>query len=255
MSVQADRTLNDAFRLLGLASLFLGVACGGRSSRTDSSSPSPDANATSACPLPTSAIPVVAPFQPPSDTPLGTFQVTFHNLCAQTLWPAWGSSGGLDNSIIDTELWFPLEAMSDRTVTVYGGVREIGFWGRSGCSFDDAGGGSCQTGDCGGFVCPIVVNAFPTNATVFALEEGFLDGYNVPLRVESAACGTHECVADLSACSHASVTEDACGTTLGCSNVCDETTSECCRQPPDGCAASPPNPDSDPGNLVLTFCP
>jgi hypothetical protein len=179
--------------------------------------------------------------------------VTFHNGCAQTVWPAWGPAGGLDNTVIDSELWLPLSPTSDRTVTAYSTVRDIGFWGRTGCSFDQAGNGTCETGDCRGFICTLEVNVFPENATVFALEQGFLDGYNMGLRVEGATCGNHECVADLRTCGDASVVKNACGATIACSDLCDGS-GPCCSQAGSGCSPSASNP-LDYGDLVVTFCP
>jgi hypothetical protein len=209
-----------------------------------------------ACADPASAVPDIAPFEAPPVGPLGAFQVTFHNRCAKTVWPAWGSSGGLDNSVIDTELWFPMAQASERSVTVYGGLGEIGFWARTGCSFDQSGGGVCQTGECGGFVCPIQVNRFPEGATIFLIHQGFLEGYNVALRVEGAICGSHECVADLRTCAPASAVQDSCGSTIACGNICGSAMGSCCSQAASGCSVveSDGKPPSA-GDLVITFCP
>jgi len=174
---------------------------------------------------PPSDTPALPPFVPPQIGPLGAFQVAFHNRCAQTVWPAWGSTGGLDNSVIDPQLWLPMAPQSDRTVIVYGGVGEIGFWGRTGCRFDRAGIGVCETGECGGFICPIRINQFPANATAFLLEQGFLSGYNVALAAEGSICGKHECSAP------------ACDRGSGCNFV------------------QPPNNVPSYGDLDFTFCP
>lgn len=183
--------------------------------------------------------------------------MTFHNLCAQTVWPAWGPAGGLDNSIIGPEWWLPMSPASERTVTVYGGVREIGLWGRTGCRFDPSGSGACETGECGGFVCPSSVNQFPASTTIFVLSRGFLGGYNVPLRVEGGACGFHECVADVGGCPGASVVQDDCGMPVACADICGTSTGPCCRRPGSGCSDAGPlggNPGGS-GDLVVTFCP
>jgi hypothetical protein len=157
--------------------------------------------------------------------------------------------------VIDTQLWLPLQPASERAVTVYGGVRFIGFWGRTGCSFDQEGRGACQTGDCGGFVCPPSVNAFPKSATTFVLQRGFLEGYNVSLRVEGAACGAHECVADLGTCSPLSAVRDSCGTAIACEDTCDGDGADCCSGTPSPCDQQQfdDTPASD--DLVVTFCP
>ena len=135
-------------------------------------------------------VPDAGAFQAPLAGSLGTYEVTLHNRCAQTVWPAWASMGGLDNTVVDTQLWLPMSPASDRAITVYGGLRDIEFWGRTGCSFDQAGSGACQTGDCGGFAC----NKDPLSTTVFVLKQGFVGGYNLGLRVEGPTCGEHECV-------------------------------------------------------------
>jgi len=207
------------------------------------------------CAEPRWVVPELSSSQSPPNPTLSTFQITLRNQCSQTLWPAYGSSGGLDNSIIDSQLWLPLPATTERSVTVYGGVRELGFWGRSRCSFDRAGEGTCETGDCGGFVCPIRVNQFPESATVFILERGFLEGYNVPLRVEGTTCGSHECVAELSSCSRGPVVKDACGNAIGCRDLCSGSALQCCSKPGSGCGSTGPSDGNGGDDLVVTFCP
>ncbi len=240
--------------IVTLASCLFSLACGGVSRRNGASHESPGTDAGGACAEPTSAVPDAGVFVPPPPGPLGTFQLTFRNHCAQTLWPAWGSSGGLDDSVIDTQLWLPLAPGSERAVMVYNSVGEIGFWGRTGCSFEEDGRGTCATGDCGGFVCPIRVGQFPPNATIFSLESGYLSGYNVGLLVEGATCGAHECVADLGTCSASSVIEDGCGRPIACSNICAGSSGECCAQQDSRCSpGSDGRADSD--DLVMTFCP
>lgn len=237
-----------------LTGYLLTVACGGVSKRRDASRDSPSTDAGGACAEPTSAIPDAGVFVPPPSGPFGTFQVTFQNRCAVTVWPAWGSAGGLDQSVIDSELWLPLSPGSNRSVVVYNSVGEIGFWGRTACGFKDDGSGSCATGDCGGFVCPARVNEFPANATVFLLEGGFLGGYNVGLSVEGTTCGAHSCVADLGTCSDASAIEDSCGNTIACSNICGDSTAACCSQSSSGCGPRADN-RADAEDLIVTFCP
>jgi hypothetical protein len=240
----------------GGTSAGIGGAAGGAGGAAAGAGGMPaGADAGDACAEPPSAVPDLAPFQPPSNPALPAFQVTFHNRCAQTVWPAYGSSGGLDSSVIDTHLWLPMSPASDRTVSVYGGVREIGFWGRTGCSFDQAGKGTCETGECGGFLCPITVNLFPASATIFVLDRGFLGGYNVALRVEGAACGSHECVADVRGCSAASLVKDSCGSTIACNDICGGSATQCCSRPGSGCSSTGPSDGSPADDLVVTFCP
>lgn len=171
------------------------------------------------------------------------------------VWPAYGSSGGLDNSVVDTELWLPLPATAERSVTVYGGVRELGFWGRTRCGFNSAGEGTCETGDCGGFVCAIKINQFPKDATVFVLDRGFLEGYNVPLRIEGATCGNHECAADVRSCPNASVVKDSCAEAIGCTDICSDSATGCCSTAGSACRSTGPSDGNAEDDLVITFCP
>jgi hypothetical protein len=243
------------------------VACGGTSTRKDPAAGAAGAVGGSAgadagpsdggaCPDPVSEVPDTAAFEPPPLGAFGSFQVTLSNRCTKTVWPAWGSAGGLDNSVIDTQVWFPLSPGSERTVTVYGGLRDLGFWGRTSCSFDQNGGGTCQTGDCSGFVCPTDVNGFPTNATVFVLKQGFLGGYNLGLRVAGTACGNHECIAHAGNCGAASAVKDACGTIVACSDICSDSTLECCSGSGSRCDSDEFGRDaSSSGDLTITFCP
>jgi hypothetical protein len=61
----------------------------------------------SSCPEPASAVP------DPGSLMLGqgeyeTAQVTLHNQCAETIWPAWTRTGGFDATVLDPSLWAPL---------------------------------------------------------------------------------------------------------------------------------------------------
>ena len=215
-----------------------------------------DSGTGGACPEPESSVPDVAPFVPPPLNSLGSFNVTFQNRCVATVWPAWATSSGLDNTVIDTQIWFPMSPGSDRTVTVYGGLRDIALWGRTACSFDTEGLGACQTGDCGGFKCPTLVGSFPANATVFALQMGFLGGYNLAMRVAGVACGKHDCIADLGTCGAASAVLDRCGGTIACRDACSQAAPECCAEARSRCDKEQTDRDTEAtDDLVVTFCP
>jgi hypothetical protein len=247
--------------------VLLTFACGGTSTHHspggagtgDAGAPSgagagPIGGASDACPDPVSEVPASTPFEPPI-APSSTFQLTLRNRCAKTVWPAWSPAGGLDNSVIDTAVWLPLSPTESRTVVVYGGLRDLGFWGRTSCSFDQNGVGACETGDCGAFACPSGV-AFPKNATVFVLKQGFLGGYNVGLGVAGVSCGEHACFAEVSGCTAASAVKDACGATVACSDICNSSTPECCNGSGSRCDEGEFDheaPQSD--DLVVTFCP
>ena len=214
----------------------------------------PDAGGT--CTEPPLTVPDVPPFElPPRHDQ--TYQVTFRNDCAQTVWPAWRPGGGLDNTSIESELWLPVPSGTERTVTAYGFVREIGFWGRTGCRFDRQGRGTCETGDCGRLDCSGSGYQLPESATGFSLFGGFSAGYNLPMSVNGQACGSHECAADLDTCSEASVVRNACGETIACTDTCSGSTPSCCRGENGGCddLSYPNDSEGESLDLVITFCP
>jgi len=226
--------------------VILALACGGVSKHHDGGDAAPSTDDGGTCAEPASLVPEIPPYTGAPLDDLPTFLVTFHNQCVQTVWPAWGATGGLENGVIDGRVWLPLPAGDDRTVTVHGGVRELGFWGRTACSFDATGDGTCLTGDCGGFICSTNTLQFPPNATVYSLESGFLGGYNLGMHIVGPTCGEHECVTDLRACT--SGVKDACGTTVACDDIC--ATSACCEER--GCSDGD---FRDGGDVEVTFCP
>nr|GMD53383.1 pathogenesis-related protein 5-like [Ipomoea batatas] len=67
---------------------------------------------------------------------------TFVNNCEQTVWP-----GILGTPTLDAT-GFELAKGTSRTFQAPTGWSGR-FWGRTGCTFDDSGQGSCLTGDCG----------------------------------------------------------------------------------------------------------
>lgn len=254
-------------KLGALIIVFHALGCGGTSTHKSSAaggsgafagssgSAGAEPGAGGACPVPMSDIPDTPPFTPPADAH-STFNVSFVNRCTTTVWPAWGSAGGLDNSAIDPQIWSPLAPSGTRTVVVYGGLRDVGFWARTACRFDESGAGACLTGDCGAFACRTDSNVFPGHATVFVLQQGFLGGYNVGLGVSGEACGEHECVADLGTCERPSAVEDSCGAIVACNDICSDTAAECCSGSGARCDAREFERDESlSGDLVITFCP
>ncbi|BAF30352.2 Os12g0629600 [Oryza sativa Japonica Group] len=67
-----------------------------------------------------------------------TFTIT--NRCSFTVWPAATPVGG-GRQLSPGDTW---------TINVPAGTSSGRVWGRTGCSFDGSGRGSCATGDCGG---------------------------------------------------------------------------------------------------------
>jgi hypothetical protein len=235
--------------------LVLCAACGGESTHRSSARATGGKDSDSACADPSAVVPSVPPFEIPPSGQQPAYLVTFRNRCSRTVWPAWQSGGGLDYTVIDTELWLPLAAASEHTVTFYSVVRDIAFWGRTGCDFDRQGSGACETGDCGGFVCPTGGFNLPENATVYTLFGGFRGGYNLSLRVEGPACGEHECALDPGECS--TVIANACGEPIACTNLCEGSSAPCCDRRGSECSMGGPLAPgaASAGDLVITFCP
>ncbi|XP_059314371.1 thaumatin-like protein 1 isoform X1 [Lycium ferocissimum] len=132
---------------------------------------------------------------------------TFVNKCEYTVWP-----GILANAGTPTlqSTGFELPQDSSRAFTAPTGWSGR-FWGRTSCSFDGSGSGSCGTGDCGSgqVECNGAGAAPPATLAEFTLGTGgqdfydvsLVDGYNLPMVVEasggSGMCATTGCVTDL----------------------------------------------------------
>jgi hypothetical protein len=92
-------------------------------------------------PAATKPLPSVAAGQPSGDQRL----VTFVNRMSQTIWVAAAPNA---STPLAATGWV-LPAGQSVTITTPNNLNTR-FWGRTGCSFNSAGVGSCQTGDCGG---------------------------------------------------------------------------------------------------------
>lgn len=135
---------------------------------------------------------------------------TFVNKCDYTVWPGILSGAGSLN--FDTT---GFELRKGSSMSFQAPARWSGrFWGRTGCSFDGAGRGSCLTADCGSgeIECNGAGAAPPATLAEFTLGSGavssldfydvsLVDGYNLPMIVEgtggTGACGSTGCVTDL----------------------------------------------------------
>uniref|UniRef100_J3NF72 Thaumatin-like protein n=1 Tax=Oryza brachyantha TaxID=4533 RepID=J3NF72_ORYBR len=105
-----------------------------------------------------------------------TFTIT--NRCSFTVWPAATPVGG-GVQLNPGQTW---------TVNVPAGTSSGRVWGRTGCSFDGAGRGSCATGDCGGALSCSQSGRPPMTLAEFTLGGGgrqdfynlsVIDGFNV----------------------------------------------------------------------------
>ncbi|KAI3796958.1 hypothetical protein L1987_39645 [Smallanthus sonchifolius] len=136
---------------------------------------------------------------------------TFKNRCDYMVWPGILSSAGstpLDSTGFDLS---PGESRSFQASPGWSGR----FWGRTGCTFDANGQGSCATGDCGsnqiscngaGATPPATLAEFTIGSSSGTNSQDFydvslVDGYNLPMAVDASggtgACGTTGCVTDL----------------------------------------------------------
>ncbi|XP_057809617.1 thaumatin-like protein 1 [Salvia miltiorrhiza] len=159
---------------------------------------------------------------------------TFVNKCSQTIWPAI-----LGSPVLETT-GFELPKSGSRAFQAPTGWSGR-FWGRTGCTFDESGHGSCATGDCGSgqLECN---GAGATAATLaeFTLGSGsmdfydvsLVDGYNLPMLIEvsggSGQCASTGCVEDLNQRCPSELRTENGG---ACRSACDafNTPEYCCK--------------------------
>ncbi|KAK8682359.1 hypothetical protein V6N13_054748 [Hibiscus sabdariffa] len=135
-----------------------------------------------------------------------TFTVT--NNCPYTIWPGTLAGSGTPQL---ASTGFQLDAGESVTIPSVPAGWSGRIWGRTGCSFDATGVGSCQTGDCGGKLECDGIGATPP-ASLFEITFGvgnqqdfydvsIVDGYNLPLvaapRGVYGACNATGCAYDL----------------------------------------------------------
>ncbi|WOK99547.1 thaumatin-like protein [Canna indica] len=124
-----------------------------------------------------------------------TFDIV--NQCTIPIWPAALPGGGrrLDRG----QTW---------SLNVNPGTAGGRIWARTGCNFDGSGGGSCQTGDCGGRLECQLSGAPPTTLAEYSLNQpnnldyydiSVIDGFNVPMSFSptKGGCANLRCSADV----------------------------------------------------------
>ncbi|KAJ6672973.1 hypothetical protein OIU85_014225 [Salix viminalis] len=134
-----------------------------------------------------------------------TFTIT--NSCPYTIWP--GTLAGAGNPQL-ASTGFRLDSGQSVSISSVPGWSGR-IWARTGCTFDDSGNGSCQTGDCGGRLECQGSGATPP-ASLFEITLGtgnvkdyydvsLVDGYNLPLVAAPVgihgACKATGCVSDV----------------------------------------------------------
>ncbi|CAD6232431.1 unnamed protein product [Miscanthus lutarioriparius] len=105
-----------------------------------------------------------------------TFSIT--NRCSYTMWPAAVPGGGIQ---LHPGEWWILNVPDGTTGRV---------WARTACSFNSAGNGKCETGDCGGVLACSDYGMAPNTMAEFAIAQfnnmdffdiSLVDGFNVPM--------------------------------------------------------------------------
>ncbi|CAM0949275.1 unnamed protein product [Alopecurus aequalis] len=106
-------------------------------------------------------------------------RLTITNRCSYTVWPA----------VVPVGRGVELRPGANWTLGVPVITVATNIWGRTGCSFDKGGRGSCHTGDCGGLQCASGSSSDPAvTKAEFSVYQGSyyygittLKGFNLPL--------------------------------------------------------------------------
>jgi len=158
-------------------------------------------------------------------TNAATFDI--RNQCSYTVWAAAVPGGGKQ-----------LDPQQTWTISANPGTTGARIWGRTGCTFDGNGRGSCKTGDCGGLLQCQAFGQPPNTLAEYALKQfsdldffdiSLVDGFNIPMEFSPTSGGctrgitcnaniNGECPAELKA-------------TDGCNNPCTvfKTDEYCCN--------------------------
>ncbi|KAF2299559.1 hypothetical protein P3X46_017399 [Hevea brasiliensis] len=133
--------------------------------------------------------------------------ITITNNCPHTIWPGTLAGSGTPQLSATGFRLDPGQGVRIPTVPGWSGR----IWARTGCTFDESGLGSCQTGDCGGRLECDGIGATPP-ASLFEITLGkgndkdfydvsIVDGYNLPLvaspRGVHGACNATGCASDI----------------------------------------------------------
>ncbi|GLJ41559.1 hypothetical protein SUGI_1284010 [Cryptomeria japonica] len=156
----------------------------------------------------------------------GAVKFNIRNQCGYTVWAAGLPGGG--QQLNQGQTW---------TVNLPAGTQSGKFWGRTGCSFDARGRGSCKTGDCGGQLSCQATGAVPTTLAEYTLngtsnqyfyDISLVNGFNVPLFITptNTQCTAPACKADVNAVCPTELKVDG-----GCQSACTvfQTDQYCCR--------------------------
>lgn len=172
-----------------------------------------------------------------SNEPPGT--ITFVNNTGQTIWV--GAQHNPDATFLPDGGGWRLDQGQTHSVTLPNGWAGK-FWGRTGCTFDSSGSGSCATGDCGNHLqCNGDGSADPISLAEFKFngyqgddfyDVSYVAGYNLPIIITVASphphsqdpyrCGDAGCPTDVNAtCPSELQKKDTGGKVIGCMSPCD----------------------------------
>ncbi|KAH9543464.1 hypothetical protein CY35_13G066400 [Sphagnum magellanicum] len=155
---------------------------------------------------------------------------TFANGCSSDVWVGTQPNGGIP---ILAEGGFALAAGETTSLVAeegWGGR----FWGRTGCTFDADGIGSCETGDCGGLLrCAGAGGDPPASLAEFTLngangddfyDVSLVDGYNLEIRISpsggNGTCGSPGCTSNLNPQCPEALQVLSGGTVVACKSAC-----------------------------------
>nr|GEX42350.1 G-type lectin S-receptor-like serine/threonine-protein kinase At1g67520 [Tanacetum cinerariifolium] len=129
-------------------------------------------------------------------------KITIVNDCGFTVWP------GISSSPVLNVTGFELANGTSQDFQVPGNWSGS-IWGRTGCTFDGSGHGSCVTGDCGGemecngrnYTKPVTIAELSVTKDYESYHVSIQNGFNIPMTVEPSPgdlnCQISGCVNDL----------------------------------------------------------
>nr|AZL41072.1 thaumatin-like protein [Physalis pubescens] len=161
--------------------------------------------------------------------------IEVRNNCPYTVWAASTPIGG-GRRLNRGQTW---------VINAPGGTKMARIWGRTGCNFNAAGRGTCQTGDCGGVLQCTGWGKPPNTLAEYALDQfsnldfwdiSLVDGFNIPMtfaptKPSGGKCHAIHCTANINGeCPRALKVPG------GCNNPCTTFGGQqyCCTQGPCG---------------------
>ncbi|MBA0562254.1 hypothetical protein Golob_007314 [Gossypium lobatum] len=168
--------------------------------------------------------------------PANAKNFTLVNQCKETIWPAIITDGGNFHGE-----GFTLESGQTAFYNAPNGWSGR-LWGRTGCSFDKNGNGTCQTGSCGTSINCTSAGSLPVSIAEFTLGDdidyydvSLVDGFNLPIVVKPGGgkgnCSIAGCDGDLRQNCSSDLEVKNNGKVVGCRSACDafNTDEYCCR--------------------------